>query len=198
MIKRYLTRENIFTALGIIPLMVFLRVAGWYGFTDEAWMRAFVSGAALSVIVLALSAWLKVPARDAVIAASMMLISGGIAFLAGLEPVVNFYGRRQGSVFIAWYLAVRAGLALAPKLSSGLVHDPYADRPGLASGLALLALAWSLFHRNLLVSVVLPFALLTISLSLACRPGTGKTTAISPGGRLAASLNRLAGKFLKI
>ncbi len=164
-----INRKNIFLLLGILPLLVFLRVAGWYGFTYRAWELAFLTGAALTSAVLALSAWRKVPVRDITLASSLMLLSGGLGFLTGTSSLTGFYCRWQGSVFIAWYLAVRAGLALAPKLSAGLVYDPYAALPKLAFGLSLLALAWSLFHKDLLVSVVLPFALLTAGLSLACR-----------------------------
>ncbi|OIO04016.1 MAG: hypothetical protein AUJ51_02745 [Elusimicrobia bacterium CG1_02_56_21] len=164
-----INRKNIYQLLGILPLLVFLRVTRWYGFTYRAWELAFLTGAALTSAVLALSAWRKVPVRDIVLASSLMLLSGGLGFLTGQSSLTGFYSRWQGSIFIAWYLAVRAGLALAPELSDGLVYDPYAVRPKLASALAVLALVWSLFHKDLLVSVALPMSLATAGLTLACR-----------------------------
>lgn len=83
--------------------------------------------------------------------------------------MLDFYSRWQGSVFIAWYLALRAGLLLAPGLFAGLVRDPYAERAGLACVLSALSLAWSVFHSNVLLSTALPVALLLLVLSLAGR-----------------------------
>ncbi len=167
--KRTFSLEHIFAALSILPLVIFLRVAGWYGFTYAAWMRAFLAGAALASAVLFFFFLKKNPVRDILLASSLFLVSGGIAFLAGAKPVLDFYLKWQGSVFIAWYLAVRAGLLFAPGLFTGLVRDPYAKRAELAFILSPLAMAWSVFHRNLLLSTVLPVALLLFVLSLAGR-----------------------------
>jgi len=162
------TQKNFFTALAVIPLVVFLRVARHYGLTDDAWMRAFVTGAALSLLVLALSFFRRAPLRDILLASSLLLVSGGAAFLADFRPVIDFYKRFQGSVFIAWYLGLRLLLLFYPGLA-GYVRDPYAKVPKLAAGLTAAVLVWSLFHSDLVVSTVIPVTLLSVFLSLAAR-----------------------------
>ena len=164
-----MTRKNFFSMLAFIPLVVFLRVARYGQFTDEAWMRAFVAGAALSALVLALYAFRRVPVRDILLASSLLLILGGAAFLAGIGPVLAVYKNFQGSVFIALYLGLRLFLLFFPGLLSGYVHDPYERAPKLAASLLAVVLAWSFFYKSILVSTVLPVTAVLLALSYVCR-----------------------------
>ncbi len=147
-------------ALTFLPLFVFLRVARRYNFTDDGWMRAFITGAVLSAAVIAIFAVKRVPFRDLLLAFGLLLISGGIAFLADIRPVVAGYKRFQGSVFMAWYLTVRVVFALAPAFLSGFVYDPYKRATKLAAAFAAAGFLWSLFHKNLLLSAFLPIILM--------------------------------------
>lgn len=167
-----MNRRNIFMLLAFIPLWVFLGVAGRGNFTDAAWRLAFETGAALSIAVLALSFLRRVPVRDVLAASSLLLIVGGLAFLADIAPVLAVYKKFQGSVFIGWYLGLRLFLLLFPGRLSGYIHDPYKTSPRLAVGLLAVVLVWSFFRRDLLVSTVLPMAAALLTLSLAGRPSS--------------------------
>ena len=163
--KKIFTRRRILTAISLLPLAVFLKVARHYGGTEDAWRRAFLTGAAFSGVLIAVFAVKRVPFRDILLAFGLLFISGAIAFLADLRPVLAVYARFQGSVFLAWYLLVRAAFYLAPGPLSVFAFDPYKRAPGLAAVLTTVVFAWSLFHRNVLVSTVLPTALMMLLLS---------------------------------
>ena len=163
--KKLLSHRIVSAALTFLPLAVFLRVASHYNFTDDGWMRAFVTGAALSAALIALLAVKRVPFRDLLLAFGLLLISGGIAFLADIRPVIAGYKRFQGSVFMAWYLAVRVVFALSPAFLSGFVYDPFKRAPKLAAAFAAAGFFWSLFQKDLILSAFLPIILMTVVLT---------------------------------
>jgi len=165
LLKKIFTRRRVLTAAFLLPLAVFLKVARHYGGTEDAWRRAFLAGTAISGVLMAVLAAKRVPFRDILLAFGLLFISGSIAFLADLRPVLAVYARFQGSVFLAWYLLVRAAFYLAPGPLSVFAFDPYKRAPGLAAVLTTVVFAWSLFHRNVLVSTVLPTALMMLLLS---------------------------------
>lgn len=165
LLKKIFTRRRILTAVSLLPLAVFLKVARHYGGTEDAWRRAFLTGAALSGVLMAVFAARRVPFRDILLAFGLLFISGAIAFLADLRPVLAVYARFQGSVFLAWYLLVRAAFYFAPGPLSVLAFDPYKKAPGLAAVLTACVFTWSLFHRDVLVSTVLPMTVMMILLS---------------------------------
>ncbi|MDO8803720.1 MAG: hypothetical protein Q7R35_04765 [Elusimicrobiota bacterium] len=169
LMNKIFTRRRILTAISLLPLAVFLKVARHYGLTEDAWMRAFLAGAALSAALMAVFAAIRVPLRDILLALGLLFISGAAAFLADLRPVLAVYERFQGSVFLVWYLLVRAVFYFAPELLSVFAFDPYERAPGLAAALTAGVFVWSLFHRDILVSTVLPMTLMMILLSLAGR-----------------------------
>ena len=158
--KKLLSHRAISMALTFLPLFVFLRVASHYNFTDDGWMRAFITGAAISAAIIALFAVKRVPFRDLLLAFGLLLISGAIAFLADIRPVTAGYKRFQGSVFMAWYLTVRVVFALAPGFLSGFVYDPYKRATKLAAAFAAAGFLWSLSQKDLVLSAFLPIILM--------------------------------------
>ncbi|MDQ7772275.1 MAG: hypothetical protein RDU13_02000 [Elusimicrobiales bacterium] len=172
--RRALTRENLFFGLSLVPLAVFLRLAGMGGYTDEAWALSFRTGAALCAGFAVLSLRARVKPRDVFGAAALLLCTGALSFLAGLAPVIDLYREYQGAVFMFWYAALRLALALRPVLFAVWLDDRFSRRRGLAALLAAAAFAWSFFfHRDLLAGTAAPFILMNAALHLACRQPAG-------------------------
>ncbi|MBI4655484.1 MAG: hypothetical protein HY746_01930 [Elusimicrobia bacterium] len=138
-------RRTLHIAVAIFPVMVFLRVARHYGLTDQAWMRAFVTGAALSLIIITAFVLKRARFRDLLFASGLLLVSGAIAFLADIKPMLAVYKRFQGSIFMFWYLLVRAVFAFAPGMISAFVQDPYEKAPKLAAVFTSAMFVWSFF-----------------------------------------------------
>lgn len=159
--KKLLAHRAVSISLSFLPLVVFLRVSHHYGYTDPGWMRGFLTGSALVLGILLLYAAARLRLRDMLLAAALLLFSGAIAFLADIWPMLTAYRRFQGSVFMLWYLLVRAAFAFAPGLISGFVHDPYAAIPVRAALLAAAVFAWSLVFSGVVVSIVLPLIVMT-------------------------------------
>ncbi len=158
--EKVFNRRNLTTALALIPLNIFLRVARHYGHTDDAWMRAFVTGALLALLVAGLSLWRRLPVRDLLFAFILLFVTGAIAFLAGIPTVVYGYKSFQGTALLAWYLLTRAWLSLAPGPLARFVYDPYTEVPRAAALLSAAAFVWSMFSDNVMISTVLPMFLI--------------------------------------
>lgn len=156
--------RNLSTALALIPLNVFMRVAKHYGYTDAAWMKAFLVGAALSLAVAGVSVWRRFPVRDLLFAFVLLFVTGAIAFLADIDAVIYGYKGHQGTSLMIWYLLTRAWLALRPKDLAAFVYDPYVKVP-LAAGLFAAAIfAWSFTSNSVLMSVGIPMFLMIAAL----------------------------------
>ncbi len=162
--KKLLARRTVSISLSLLPLVVFMRVSYHYGFTDPGWMRGFLTGSGLALALILLYSAARLRLRDMLFAAALLLFSGSIAFLADIGPMLTAYRRFQGSVYMLWYLLVRAVFAFAPRLISGFVYDPYAAAPGRAAFFAVCVFAWSLLARGLVVSIVIPVILMTVLL----------------------------------
>ena len=159
--NKLLSNRAVSTSLAFLPLVVFMRVSQHYGFTDPGWMRGFLSGSALTVVLLGLFAAARARVRDILFASGLLLFSGALAFLAEIGPMLVIYKRFQGSVYMLWYLLVRALFAFSPRLIGGFVYDPYAACPGRAAVFAAAVFGWSLCFSGLLLSIVLPVILMT-------------------------------------
>lgn len=159
--KKLLAHRAVSIPLSFLPLVVFLRVSYHYGYSDPGWLRGFLTGSALVLAIILLCAAARLRLRDMLFAAALLLFSGAIAFLADIWPMLTAYRRFQGSVFMLWYLLVRALFAFAPRLISGFVYDPYSAIPVRAAVLAAAVFAWSLFFNGVVVSIVLPLTIMT-------------------------------------
>jgi len=162
--KKLLSNKGVSTGLSFTSLVIFMSVAQRYGFTDAAWRRAFITGAAVVLCLLAVFAVFRVKCRDILFASALLLVSGAMAFILELAPMVAAYKRFQGSVFMLWYLLVRGVFAFAPGLIAGFVRDPYARIPVRAAVCGTAVFAWSLCFSGLMVSIVLPVVLMTAGL----------------------------------
>ena len=159
--KKLLAHRAVTLSLSFLPLVVFLRISYHYGYTDPGWMKGFLTGSALVLLIILAHAASRLRLRDLLFAAALLLLSGAVAFLADLTPMLTAYRRFQGSVFMLWYLLVRAAFAFAPRLISGFVYDPYAAVPVRAALLAAAVFAWSLIFSGIVVSIVLPLIVMT-------------------------------------
>lgn len=156
--------RNLSTALALIPLNIFMRVAKHYGYTDAAWMKAFLVGAALSLAIAGVSVWRRFPVRDLLFAFVLLFVTGAIAFLADIDAVIYGYKGHQGTSLMIWYLLTRAWLALRPGDLARWVYDPYAKAPRAAGIFAAAIFAWSFTSNSVLFSVGIPMFLMIVFL----------------------------------
>ncbi len=162
--EKVFNKRNFSTALALIPLNVFMRVARHYGYTDAAWMKAFLVGAALSLAIAGISVWRRFPVRDLLFAFILLFVTGAIAFLADIDTVIYGYKGHQGTSLMVWYLLTRAWLALRPGDLARFVYDPYAKVPLAAGIFAAAIFAWSFASDSVLVSVGIPMFLMISAL----------------------------------
>jgi len=94
--KKLLAHRAVTLSLSFLPLVVFLRISYHYGYTDPGWMKGFLTGSALVLLIILAHAASRLRLRDLLFAAALLLLSGAIAFLADLTPMLTAYRRFQG------------------------------------------------------------------------------------------------------
>jgi hypothetical protein len=148
-----------------LPIVTFLAVARFYGFTGDAWKMAFHVGAALALVICVFYLVKKLRTVDIAIAIYAFLWMGSIAFLFDIAYITYLNDKYQESVFWMAILVIKIINFLWPKLLdrfvSGTLHSIRYN-----AFMVLLAIGgtWmsSINHGDILYSAIIPFIIFKI------------------------------------
>jgi len=101
---KYETFTDIFA---LIPIVTFVAISQWYGYTDAGWKLAFLIAGGLALAYSITSYISGVVVDRFIMAVNLFLMIGGIAFLANITPILTFY--QLHTVQVVWLSLIIVG-----------------------------------------------------------------------------------------
>ena len=145
------------------PIFIFMLVARFMGFTDQAWQYAFMIGGLLGIAVTAWGIYQKELLARFAVGINTFLAIGGFAFLFMIMPILNIYGMYKGAAFFGSILWV--GLITTLATPAGFIGVDHKNKQAVTSAsVKLLAatagcLLFSLLAQQygIIVSIAVPY-----------------------------------------
>src|ERR1700730_9795520 len=94
MIKRH--PHNWPSYVSLLPMIVFMAYARWFGMDEQAWVGAFQMAGLAALIVIAVL-WRKSVIMDRItLGLNLFLIIGAAGFLFNIEQIIEWYSNSKG------------------------------------------------------------------------------------------------------